>query len=73
MWLLGSCLLKDATGSFAVAAAQVVADNVTDAATVLQNTTSAPALQYTLNNVQNCTLAVDGVCKYGLMNDYQVG
>ena len=73
VWLLGSCLIKDATGSFAVAAAQVVADNITDATVVLQNTTSAPPLQYTLTNVQNCSLAVDGVCKYGLMNDYQVG
>ena len=72
IWLLGSCLIKDATGSFAVAAAQMGVDNITDAAAALANTTSPPPPQYTFDNVQNCSLAVDGVCKYGLMNDYQV-
>ena len=72
VWLLGSCLIKDATGSFAVAAVQAAVDNLTDTTAVLQNVTSAPTPQYTLTNVQNCSLAVDGVCKYGLMNDYQV-
>ena len=72
IWLLGSCLVRDATGSLAVVAAQVGADNLTSvAATVVQNSTSAPP-QYTFTNIQNCSLAVDGSCKYGLMNDYQV-
>ena len=73
IWVLGTVLVKDATGSFAVIATQMSVGNLTSVATAaVQNSTSAPTIQYTFTNIQNCSLAPEGECRYGLMNDYQV-
>ncbi|KAL4227820.1 hypothetical protein ACF0H5_013257 [Mactra antiquata] len=70
VWMLGGCIVRDAAGPF-VAMTTGVLSNTTTMSTPV-STVNTGMLEYTIDNIQNCTLATDGVCKYGLMNDYQV-
>ncbi|XP_067665686.1 solute carrier family 12 member 2-like isoform X1 [Haliotis asinina] len=79
-WTLGSCMLRDAVGplNVAVGATTVVKlSNVTTtvASVVMSAAQKAPntssTIVYTEDVIQNCSLAKNGLCAYGLMNDYQ--
>jgi len=80
VWVLGAVLVRDATGSFAGIVAQTLASNMSSGTTLMTTTPSNVTLmsgptaylpEYTFNNIQNCSLAPEDHCKYGLMHDYQ--
>lgn len=73
VWLLGGCIVRDATGPFKSVMLDIINSTTPD---YLPNTTTSASLsftpEYTFDNIRNCTLAKAGSCKFGLMNDYQV-
>lgn len=72
VWMLGACNLREATGPLAY---QILTGrgfgNFTTAQSVLNSSVSIQP-DLTLANIQNCTLGEEGVCKFGLLHDYQV-
>ncbi|XP_053405857.1 solute carrier family 12 member 3-like isoform X2 [Mercenaria mercenaria] len=76
VWILGSCIVRDATGPLVAMAIDAVNSSETSStmSSVLNSTPSMTVakLQYTFENIQNCSLSAEGGCKYGLLNDYQV-
>ncbi|XP_041373186.1 LOW QUALITY PROTEIN: solute carrier family 12 member 2-like [Gigantopelta aegis] len=78
-FLLGGCIVRDATGYIVpVTVAQVMmSQNVsttttTATAAVLTIAPNVTRLPVPESVFRNCSYAKDGVCLYGLMNDYQV-
>jgi hypothetical protein len=75
VWLLGSCIVRDATGPLVAMVIDTVNTTSTTEIPSLINSTMSTViakLPYTFHNVQNCSLAEAGECKYGLIHDYQV-
>lgn len=78
VWLVGSCAVREATGPLS----QQMYDNVINATTnmtstmmpVIANnvTIATEASVDDIVRIQNCSLAEGGVCKFGLLHDYQV-
>ncbi|XP_060592142.1 solute carrier family 12 member 2-like isoform X2 [Ruditapes philippinarum] len=75
VWLLGSCIVRDATGPLVAMVIDTVNTTSTTEIPSLINSTMSTViakLPYTFHNIQNCSLAEAGECKYGLIHDYQV-
>ncbi|XP_052797099.1 solute carrier family 12 member 2-like isoform X2 [Mya arenaria] len=88
IWLLGSTILREATGPFVSMTTLDAFENLTSTVsmtTSLPMTTASimaassteggvpvPKIDLNLDNLSNCSLAPGNICKFGLVHDYQV-
>ncbi|XP_052280558.1 solute carrier family 12 member 2-like isoform X2 [Dreissena polymorpha] len=76
IWLLGATSLRESTGSLVTVASLGgldVLNNTVENSTLLTTTTlPTVVLSNTFENVGNCSLAKNGVCRFGLLHDYQI-
>lgn len=71
-WILGACLVRDASGAIFYAVNSTldsVGQNV-NLTSIVDNGQKDTIIA--MQTMRNCTLAEDGICKYGLINDFQV-
>ncbi|KAK3594337.1 hypothetical protein CHS0354_026214 [Potamilus streckersoni] len=81
MWFLGGCCVREATGRFAfiltstaglLNTATPTTFNETTYTVITDGSANKTMMEYSFESIQKCAMAEGGVCKYGLLHDYQV-
>ncbi|CAE1286567.1 SLC12A2 [Acanthosepion pharaonis] len=71
-WILGACIIREASGAILYTALNTTLDAVTQTANLTTVDNGQKEAYVTMQTIRNCTLGEDGICKYGLLNDFQV-